>query len=244
MDQDTLIAADITSRQLVKYTIDSVARTCTGQVLDTGYWIRSVSCSQGGLVYATEGLGGVLVEKVRVYNIKTGHREVWDPSINSESSWVHVSLNAGFIVISAGNHSYLYNKDRVLQYTVIHEQVSDIFWQTYVTDTGVFWGTTFRHKLLIMNLHTKHSTIITEGIVLARGVSGTRNGFVYVTEDNSDDVGVYSTEGTFLHKLFIGSTIGERNLAYSGAISLSNTEDLIAFSTWDDATPIAVYRSY
>ena len=228
---------------MVKYTINSVTRTCTGQVLDSGYRVWSVGCSQGGLVFATEWTTGVVM--VRIYNVSTGHREVWNTSINTNINRVHVSLSAEFIVLSAGNVSYVYNKDRVLLYNVTHHQVSYQFLQTYVTDTGVFWGTVFRiYKLLIMNLHTKDSKLSTEGIVRAYCVSGTRNGYVYITASNYVDVGVYSAEGTFLHLLQIDRPPGGGYLYFSGAVSLSPTEGLIAFSTLYGAAPIAVYKTH
>ena len=243
LDQETLIAADFHGEQLVKYTINSVTRTCTGQVLDSGYTIQSVSCSQGGLVFVTEwGVGQV---KVRVYNMSTGHREVWDTNINSQSYNVLVSLGAEYIVLSAGNKTYVYNQDRVLLYSVTHDQVSLWFWQTYITETGVFWGTVHGgYQLLIMDLSTKDSKLSTEGIVRAQGVSGTRNGYVYVTELNRGDVGVYSADGMFMHRLHIDRPVGGGDLKFCGAISLSHTEDLIAFSTFDNTTPIAVYRTH
>ena len=243
MDQDMLIVADYNGRQLVKYTIDYVTRTCTGQVLDSGYRVRSVSCSQGGLVFATEET--TVVVMVRIYNVSTGHREVWNTRINTQSEWVHVSLGAEFIVLSAGNVSYVYNKDRVLLYNVTHHQVSGWFYHTYVTDTGVFWGTIWEgYKLLIIDLSTKYSKISTEGIVRALGVSGTKNGYVYVTYVNRADVGVYSADGTFLHRLQIDPPPGGGYLYYSGAVRLSPTEGLIAFRTVHDALPIAVYKTH
>ena len=244
MDQDTLIATDYWGKQLRKYTIDYVTRTCTGQVLDSGYSVLSVSCSQGGLVFATGETTGVVM--VRIYNVSTGHRELWNTSINTNTRWVHVSLSAEFIVLSADNVSYVYNKDRVLLYNVTHHQVSGWFYQTYVTDTGVFWGTVWEgYKLLIMDLSTKDSKLSTEGIVSAWSVSGTRNGYVYVTAENQADVGVYSADGAFLHLLHIDPPAGGGGLHYSGAVRLSHTEGLIAFYTgYDETTPIAVYKTH
>ena len=238
-----LIVADLDGGHLVKYTIDSVTRTCTGQVLDSGYEVWRVGCSQGGLVFATEWIAGVVM--VRIYNVSTGHREVWNTSINTNINRVYVSLSAEFIVLSAGNVSYVYNKDRVLLYNVTHHQVSAWFLQTYVTDTGVFWGTVFRgYTLLIMDLHTKDSKLSTESIVRAYSVSGTKNGYVYITDLNTADVGVYSADGTFLHLLHIDPPAGGGGLHYSGAVRLSHTEDLIAFGTWNRTTPIAVYKTH
>ena len=237
MDQDTLIVADNNGLQLVKYTINRVTRTCAGQVLDSGYRVRSVSCSQGGLVFATELTEGVVM--VRVINVSTGHREVWDTRINTQSRFVHVSLSAEYIVLSAENNSYVYDQDRALLYSVTHDQVSGGFLQTYVTETGVFWGTVTRvKKVFIMDLRTKDSKLST-GVY---GVSGTRNGYVYVTD--GVDVGVYSADGTYLHPLHIDRPVGGGYLYYSAAISLSDTEDLIAFSTWDETTPVAVYKTH
>ena len=98
-----------------------------------------------------------------------------------------------------------------------------------------------------MDLSTRDSKLSTEGIVRAWGVSGTRNGYVYVTNYNTDDVGVYSSYGTFLHRLHIDLPEEGGTLFHSGAVRLSNTEDLIAFSTWDDTAPfvpIVVYRTH
>ena len=242
MDQDTLIAADRGGEQLVKYTIDSVTRTCTGQVVESGYSVRSVSCTQGGLVFATEGEWGVVM--VRIYNLNTGFREEWYTNINSETTEVIVSHSAEFVVLSVDIKRYVYNKDRTLLYSVTNNQLIPWFLQTYVTETGVFWGTVHGgYKLLIMDLYTNATKISTEGIVRAEGVSGTRNGYVYVTDQNKADVGVYSANGTFLHRLHIDRPVVREGFVFSGSISLSNTEDLIALSIYNETTPIAVYRT-
>ena len=177
-------------------------------------------------MFTTEWTTGVV--RVRVYNASTGHREVWDTSINSQFERVHVSLSAEYIVLSTGNKSYVYNQHRALMYSVTHDQVLDWFHQTHVTETGVFWGTVHEgYKLLIMNLSSKY-------------------GYVYVT-DGGDDVGVYSADGTYLHLLHIDPPEGGGRPYESGAVSLSDTEDLFAFSTYDLTTPIvpiAVYRTH
>ena len=193
-------------------------------------------------MFVTESTTGV----VRVYNVSTGRKEeVWDTNINSQSYSVHVSLGAEYIVLSAGNKNYVYNQYRALLYSVTPDQVSLHFLQTHVTETGVFWGTAWEgYTLHIMDLSTKDSKISTEGIVWACSVSGTRKGYVYVTDENHVDVGVYSADGTFLHLLHIDRPPGGGGLFYSGAISLSDTEDLIAFSTYNETTPIAVYRAH
>ena len=44
--------------------------------------------------------------------------------------------------------------------------------------------------------------------VRAWGVSGTRDGYVYITASNWADVGVYSADGAFLHRLHIDPPAG------------------------------------
>ena len=231
----------------MKYTIDLLAKTCTSQVLDTGYYLNSVSCSQSGQVFGIEKiLGKEGLVSVWIYNINTGHREVWNTNITSQTRLAHVSFNANFIVISSGNISYVYNTDWVLLYSVTHDQVSGGFWQTYVTDTGVFWGTASRNKLLIINLQTKDTKISTEGIASTGGVSGTSNGYVYVSGLNGA-VSVYLADGTFMHRLHIDPPEQGGFAYYSAALRLSNTEDLIAFSVQSrslDRWYALVYRAH
>ena len=244
MDRETLIVADTTGSQLLKYTIDRVTRTCTGQVwVDTGFNVRSIACSEDGLVFATQLTGSVV--NVQVFNVNTGHREVWDTNINSESGVVHITRSDDFIVVTAGNVSYVHNTNRVLLYSLTHEEVSQNFLWTYISDTGMFWGTVVGgYKLLTMDLLTKETKIITEGIVRAHSVSGTRNENVYVTDTNHADVGVYSADGTFLGELHIDRPEQGGSLWYFSGTTLSHTEDLIAFCAWDEATPITVYRTH
>ena len=231
MDQDTLILLNYYSRQLIKYTIDPLAKNCSSQVLDTGYSPSSVSCSQSGQVFVTEEIQGKeRLVSVRIYNINTGHREVWNTNITTRSRRVHVSFNADFIILSSYNVTYVYNTDRVLLYSVTHDQVTYGFIQTYITETGVFWGTLINvGKLLIMNLRTKDTKVSTEGIVSAFGVSGTSKGYVYVTDQNKPEVGVYLADGTFMHRLHIDLRGRRRFPGFSTALALSNNEDLIAF---------------
>ena len=190
-------------------------------------------------MFNTEYIKGLV--RVRVMNVYTGHREVWDTNITSQSGAVHVSLNAGYIVLSVDNNNHVYNKDRGLLYSVTHDQVSVWFVQTHVTETGVFWGTNSGYKPLIMNLSTSEAKLSNEGIVRGLGVSGTRKGYIYVTDTNHADVGVY---GTYLHRLHIAPPEGGGVLWFSGSISLSDTQDLIAFSTYNYTTPIALYRTH
>ena len=248
MDKYTLISGK--STHLMKYTINLLAKNCTGHVLDTGYSPSSVSCSQSGKVFVTEKiLGKEGLVSVWIYNINTGHREVWNTNITSQSSPVHVSLSADFIVISSDNVTYVYNTDRVLLYSVTHDQVSDGFRQTYITETGVFWGILrIVWKLLIMNLQTKDTKFNTQHTGTVSSVAGTSNGYVYVTDLNEVEVGVYLADGTFMHRLHIDLRGRGWLPVFSAALALSKTEDLIAFMSTKGLTnrqyALLVYRAH
>ena len=243
MDKDTLIIADFNGQQLVKYTVNTTARTCTGEVMDSGYYVYSLSCSEDGKVYVTELTRGKLNINVTVYDVNTGDKEVWDTNVLSETDEVDISLNSEFIVISSGNSSYVYNRDRVFQYKVTHHKVKRFFRQTYVTDTSVFWGAEVNggEGVFIMNLLTNDTQISKE--FRPEAVAGSKKGYVYVTDVNRRDVGVYSPDGTFLHNIYVDPIVGG-DLFYSAAVKLSVDEALIAFSTGNRATPVAVYKTH
>ena len=242
MDKDTLIVANYQGEKLVKYTINTAARTCTGEVMDSGYKAYHLSCSEDGKVYVTELESGNII--IRVYDENTGHKEVWDTKIQSENNRPVISLNNELIIISTGSLSYVFSKDRVFQYKLTHHQLSKYFRQTYLTDTGVFWGAEVNggKGAFITNLLT-NDTVISKD-VKTEAVAGTRKGYVYVTDYNRADVGVYSLNGTFLNHLQIDPPVGGGQLFYSGAVRLSDDEALIAFSTWNGETPIAVYKTH
>ena len=69
----------------------------------------------------TEDTTGVV--RVGVYDISTRDIAVWKSSIISRTGGICVSCIAEFIVINAGRKSYVYNKDRALQYKVTCDQV-------------------------------------------------------------------------------------------------------------------------
>ena len=240
MDKNTLIVGDLYGENLVKYTIETTAKTCTGELMDSGYRVQTVTCSDNGKVYVTEYVPGEV--KVRIYDINTGDSELWATNIFSTDGEVYLTLNTEFIVISSNSDTYVYNNKRVHQYNLTHVQVPNNFYQTYLTDTGIFLGTVWKgYKLLIMNLDTKYTQISNDGIFDANSVSGSRNGFVYVTDVNYLHVGVYSRNGMFLHFLDINSPRTGGHLRYSAAIRIRQKE-FIAFSTWNKTVPIAVYR--
>ena len=240
MDENTLIVGDLYGEHLVKYTINTTAKTCTGELIDSGYRVKSVSCSENGDVYVTEFVPGEV--KVRIYNLKTGDSEVWSTNIQSPNGDVNLALNTKFIVISSVSDSYIYDKNRIFKYKVTHIQVQSYYFQTYLTDTGMFMGTVWEgFKLLIMNLNNKNSKIITGGIARPQSVSGTKNGYVYVTDANFADAGVYSRDGTFLHVLQIDQPRTGGKLIYSAGVRIRQ-EEFIAYSTWNKTVPIAVYR--
>ena len=240
MDKNTLIVGDLYGEHLVKYTIDNTAKTCTAELMDSGYRVQTVTCEENGEVYVTEYVPGEI--KVRIYNLNTGDSEVWSTNIQSADGEVHLTLNEEFIVISSNNDSYIYDKNRIFKYKVTHVQVPNFYLQTYLTDTGKFLGTAWEgFKLLIMDLDTRISKIITGGIARPQSVSGTRNGYVYVTDVNVANVGVYSRDGMFQHFLQIDKPRTGGDLKYSAGIRIGQ-EDFVAFSTWDKLMPIAVYK--
>ena len=204
-------------------------------MLDEGFPPGSISSSENGLVYVAEHKRGWI--KVRIYNVNTGEKEVWNTFIYSTTQNVQISLNADFVVISTGDVTYVYNMDRVLQYKVAHHQLCcDGFKQTYVTDKGMFWGAHFMGRI-IMNLKDKTSHNITNFGTF--GVSGTSNGYVYVTR--FDEIDEYSQDGTLYYCIPIGQPKGKWDIYQSAAIRISDHEALIAFRTWNDTLPIAIF---
>ena len=239
IDKDTLILGDYSRHQLIQYTIDTTKGTCSGTVIGEGYKIWSVSCSSDSKIYVSEYTAGEV--KIRIYDLQSGMKEVWNPNVYSTRSNVHVAVNDEFIVITAGNVNYVYNKDGVLLYNRTHDQVSMYFFQTYITHTGVFWGTGWGgYKLLTMNLHTKDVHLITGGVLTPRGLSGTGKGHVFVSENGFEKFGVYSANGTFLHFLQVWPEDGE-DLVNNGAIRTPDQETFIAFRTMNINLPVVIY---
>ena len=238
VDRQTLIVADHIGGQLVMYNINITAKTCEGRVIKYMPWVSSVSCSQGGKVLTSANDGKEV--KILMYDAKTQRKRWWDTDIRRNNEIVRISENQDCIVIYRGREGYIFTKDRVL-YNVTHFHALGHFYQVHVTAMGMLWGTSQDNKLLIINLVTNETNTINQGIVEADGVTGTSNGYVYVTDVNAADVGVYQPNGTFLHKLQINRPEGAGGLRYSAALTTSDNEALIAFSTWDVAFPIAVY---
>ena len=240
MDKDTLIVGDHIGQQLVKYTVNTAARTCKGEVMDSGYQPYSVSCSEDGKVYVTDNVKRNIL---KIYDVKTGDKEEWEIKEKPEYYPI-ISMNNEFIVISSGRFSYVYDKDRVFLYKLTHHQVSQYLRTTYVTDTSVFWGAEANggKGVVIMNLLTNDTKMSKE--FTPEGVAGTKKGYVYVTDSNRDDVGVYSRDGTFLNHLQIDPPVTAGILMFSGAVRLSDDDALIAFSNWIRDTPIAVYKTH
>ena len=238
IDEQTLVTAAWYSgvKQLIIYTFNTTSKACTGKVIDRGYNVGSLSCSEDRKVYTTSLTTADKV-KVTIYDEVRESDESWEPNLISQSPAVaHISVNAEFIVITVGNDSYLYDKNKVLQHKVTHAKVSE----TYLTDTSVFLGNVQQEKeLFAMNLLTNEPVMIN---IKSYGLSGTKKGYVYVIYDNVADIGVYSPGGTFKHKLLVKSK--PRNyFSFCGALRINDTESLIAFGPWN-TDMITIYRIY
>ena len=238
VDRQTLIVADHIGGQLVMYNINITAKTCVGTVIQYVLTVSSVSCSQGGKVLVSANDGREV--KILMYDAKTQQKRWWNTDIRRNNRRVRISENQDFIIIYCDREGYIFTKDLVL-YNVTHFILLGHFYQIHVTDMGLLWGTTKDNELVLINLLTNETNTINQGIVEANGVTGTRNGYVYVTDVNAADVGVYEPNGTFLHNLQINPPEGPGSLIYSAALTTSDNEAVIAFSTWDDALPIAIY---
>ena len=243
-DTNTLMGMDPWKFDLVKYTINTTAKTCQGEVIESGSWIYTGRSSHGKL-YIT-GYDHTLIPPVItvvIYDPKTGNEDVWNTKIVIKGNGrVSLSLNADFIIINYGNASHVYNTDRVFQYKITHTHKHSLP-RGYLTYTGMFWywdPTT--STLYITNLLTNETHVSDNGNTVGNGISDTRNGYVYVSV--SQGVDVYSQNGTFYYHIQIDLP---RQAWYGyklkiAAISVSDNEALIAVTTFNDTTPIAIFR--
>ena len=242
MDTDTLVVA-YRNKLIVKYTIDTAISKCSSEVLHYEGYANNLSCTGNGKVYMTGGSTGNV--HIRIYDTRSGIMETWQPRLNAIwTSTVFVNVIKEAIVITCGNTSYVYNTDHVLQYQITHPQVEIGFNDVHVTDCGIFWGIPFMiyERLTVRNLLTGHSIRVTEK-KKSFSVSGTKNGYVYVTDRNGLNVGVYSTNGTFVNDLQIDPPNRGEQLRRSAAVRVSNQETLVAFSIMPNET-IAIYKVY
>ena len=239
-----VVVSNYKQDKLVKYTINTTAKTCEGELLDSDHSIPSIGCSHVKVyVSKTRYKSNPDVIQVGIYDLKTRIKEVWNIKFTTPG-WVSLSLNADFIIINSRNVSHVYNIDKVSQYEVTHaHKHSDSLPWDYVTCTGMFWyldPTTSRFH--ITNLLTNETHISDDGNTVGIGLSGTSNGYVYVSV--SQGVDVYSQNGTFCYHIQIDLP---RQAWYGyklkiAAISVSDNEALIAVTTFNDTTPIAIYR--
>ena len=238
MDEGMLIVADNIGNKLVKYNVNITAKTCEGQLIEFVRYVSGVSCSVGGKLFVSSNAGTNVT--ILIYDVKTWHKDNWSTGIKRNGRRVHISESHDFIVLSVGYESYIFNVDRVFLYKLTFYVHFRNFQQTYVTNTAIFFGNTYPNNMLFkLNLHTNETTISHRAL----GVSGSKNSYVYVTDSITDDVRVYSPDGTYLpNYLQIEAPPGGGNLYYIGAFKMSFDEDLIAFSTWNDNIPVAIYK--
>ena len=242
VDEGMLIVADNGGGQLIKYNINITTKTCEGTLLDYVPFIYSISCSGEGQVLVSTNSGKEEV-KIMIYDVKTGQKHMWNTGLYRKGRFVSNSESRDFIVLSLDNETYIFSKNQNLLYKSTYKNDFSTFRQTYTTDGGMFFGATSPYgKPIIMNLLTNETIVNKKGIAQARGVSGSRNGYVYVTSTNGADVGVYSPDGTFLNYLQMNTQEARGGFYFIGALKTSDNEDLIAFSTWNDKMPVAIYK--
>ena len=241
VNEGMLIVANHRGGQLVKYNVNITAKTCEGQLIESIQSVLGVSCSEGGKLFVSVITGTNVT--ILIYDVKTWKKDIWSTGIKRNRKMVRVAESCDFIVVSVGHESYIFNVHRVLLYKFTFDVDFDSFRQTFVTNRAIFFGNTHPNSILLkLNLLTNETTISNMGIFKAAGVSGSKNGYVYVTDLDSDDVGVYSPYGTFLNDLQIEAPQGGGGLYYIGAFKMSDDEDLIAVSTWSHTVPIAIYK--
>ena len=233
-DDHTLIAIDLGTR-LYKYTIDIGEKTCTGEMIGSGYISNDVTCTKDGRVYITELTIRNVSVQVRIYNLKTDTTEIWTPNITS--NFPKITCNDNKIIISSYRESYVYTNNHKFLYKITHTQVENNLVNTYLSPTDIFWGCTgFRNNLLIINLLTNKTKIFYGN---AYAVSGTQEGHVFVTDSGLGGTRVYTHSGVFLHKLQMG--LPERSVGENGAILSKDGQIYMAFRVFNISYPVVIY---
>ena len=242
VDEGMLIVADNRGGQLVKYNMNITNKTCEVALLDYVPYVYSISLSGEGQVLVSANSGKEEV-KIMIYDVMTGQKHMWNTGFYRKGGFVSNAESRDFIVLSLNNETYIFSKNQNLLHKVTYNKDFSHFMQSYTTDGGMFFGATSPYgKPIIMNLLTNEKIVNKKGIAQARGVSGSRNGYVYVTATNGADVGVYSPDGTFLNYLQMNTQEARGGFYFIGALKTSDNEDLIAFSTWNDKMPVAIYK--
>ena len=233
-DDHTLIAIDM-GTGLYKYTIDIGEKTCTGEMIGSGYIPNDVTCTKDGRVYITELTIRNVSVLVRIYNLKTDTTEIWRPNITS--SFPKITSNENKIIISSYRESFVYTNNHKFLYKITHSQIERHLVHTYVSPTDIFWGCTRIRNLLIINLLTNETKIYEH--VDAYGVSGTQEGHVFITGVFGVSK-VYNSSGVFLHKFY--ETIPERSgLNLNDAILYKDGQIYMAFTVYNASFPLAIY---
>ena len=234
-DDHTLIVADKESG-VYKYTVDIGEKTCTGEMIDSGYRPRDASCTKDGRVYITESTQDNISVQIRIYNLKTDITEIWRPNIISD--YTRISVNENKIIISFYHESYVYTNNHEFLYIITHPQVERNFVNIYLSPTDIFWGCTgSKRSLLIINLLTNETKIYGGGSAYA--VSGTHEGHVFVSDSGLGGTRVYSHSGVFLHKLEMGHP--QRSVGENGAILSKDGKIYLAFRVFDYSFPVVIY---
>ena len=235
-DENTLLAAVYFRRQLWKYTLSTTAKTCRGELMDSGYVPNDVACWSDGKCYVPENIGRAT--RVRIYDMNAGTHETWDLSIST--GFTRIAVNNEFIVVTPERESFVYNKEREFLYKIVHTQMGGRFHHTHITDTNKFIGTGRSHIVLIYDLETREMNI-SRRVMRAFGVSGTRQGYIFV-QGEMNEIGVYSHNGEFLH--FLQTDLPENILYFeSSAYKTKVGESFMALEPVKNLTsPIRISR--
>ena len=238
MNEDTLVVAAQTTKQLWKLTVNKTARTCEGEVVDVGYKPSDVACSRDGRAFVTEYRYPRHTLSIRIYDMHLREHDVWIAAIESEIHQPSIAINDGFVVIGYNSVIYVYNREKVFLYklnmTFGQESTKR---QLYITDSNILWGV-WGDKVVTVNLTSKY-THTWQYNLGAWGVGGIPHGPVFVTGHYPDMLRLYSQNGTLLSSLDIKvpNGIGFYEIA---AVRSTETESLIAIDT-GSIRPVLIY---
>ena len=226
VDKDTLVVTQYKNRQLLKVKINMDTKSCGVEVIDSGIDAWQLSCTKEGTIYVS--VFGGMNRKVYIYDLKTGKKEIWE--IQEMSRTINaVGSNKDYVVINQYDKSFVYAQNKTFLYTILHEELLAQTKDLYISFNDILWGTT-TESLAISNLKTRESKIIMDGVENGWYLSGTNDGHVFVTDLNTQNVGVYSEEGMFLHFLeFDPPEGGSRSLFFNDIVELQNGKAILAF---------------
>ena len=217
---------------MVKYKVDFNANTCESEVFKTDF-NNDMTCRQHGKVYITsQALFDNI--KVRIYDVATAEEEIWRPTEYDGYTYVTNSVRDDLITLSAGNGSYVYNKNRQFLYRIEHEFVTKPYTDSLLTQGGFYWGTS-GNKTEVVNLKTNETILVNEGVNTADCITGA-GGYVYISGDFEQRIAVYLEDGTFLDFLKIDN-FGDGYISKINVITKQDGEVFLVMAPLGIGTP-------